>query len=696
MKYKNLFSEAKIGNLTLKNRVVMEPMLLGVGEFDGTAGKRMMEYYEERAKGGVGLIITEITRISERNGATSPLQLAVTSDRHIEPLSEMAKRIHSHGAKLFVQLHHPGRQNLGMVVTAWQLSEMIGTRFGSWWDIFFSMTKHYDFLNQPIFRKFYARVPGATDIVCGLGASPVEGQRTRELKRWEIKELVKLFAQGAKRVQASGADGVEIHASHGYLIQQFLSPYTNKRKDEYGGNLKNRMRFLLDIISEVRRECGDNFPIVVRLTVDEFYRNIGCADIGIKLEEGVEIAKELEKAGIDALDISSGTYETMNYWLEPTSFEAGWRKYLAKAVKDAVDIPVIAANLIRTPQQAENQLKEGTQDFIGLGRPLLADPYWALKAQEEKEEEIQRCSCCLWCIESMYSNVMKGLPGECAVNPRTCHEVDYPLEPKKDGDGRAVAIVGAGPAGLMAAKVLGERGFKPVIFEKEKEIGGQLQLANKPPHKEKITWVIEDLATLAKKNGADIRLSTPATVEEIKKLKPYALIDATGGEAVKPKILGADGKNVCTLTEVLSHKKRFKNKKVAVIGSGMSGLETAEFLVEKGNEVIVVEMADTIAPGTWKQHTTDILPKLEQKGVKFYTSRKLVEIKKNAIVLESYENPRETIEIDNIVLAVGVKSIGIADSIKSVVSRIYKVGDAQKTGRISNATHTAYKVCMEL
>ena len=494
----------------------------------------------------------------------------------------------------------------------------------------------------------------------------------------------------------AGADGVEIHASHGYLIQQFLSPYTNKRNDEYGGNLRNRMRFLLDIIDEVRIECGSNFPIIVRLTVDEFYRNIGCADIGLKLDEGVEIAKALEKAGVDAIDVSSGTYETMNYWLEPTTFELGWRKHLAKAVKDAVNIPVIAANLVRTPDQAEKQLKEGTQDFIGLGRPLLADPYWVKKAEEGREDEIQRCACCLWCIESMFSNAMHGKSGECAINPRTCKEIDYPLEPKKNGNGRVVAIIGAGPAGLTAAKVLGERGFKPVVFEKNKTIGGQLQLANKPPHKEKITWVFEDLATLAKKNGAEIRLNTPVTEEEIKKLNPYALIDAAGGESVMPKILGSDGKNVCTLTEILSSKRRLKNKKVAVIGSGMSGLETAEYLVEKGNEVIVVEMANEIAPGTWKQHTTDILPKLEKAGVKFYLSRKLVEIKSDAIVIESYENPRETIEVDNVVLAVGVKSNTVAKQFCSIVPRVFTVGDAKQSGRIANAVHSAYQVALSI
>lgn len=698
MAYEKLLSPIQIGNCTIRNRVALEPMLLGVGEFDGTPGEKMIAYYEERAKGGAGLIITEVTRISEFSGATGPMQLAVTSDRHIEPLSKLAEAIHRHDSKLFVQLHHPGRQNLNLVVTAWMLSENIGRRFPLYWKLFFSMTRFLDFFEKPFFKRFYLPVPAPSPIPTGLGSSPVKGQTTRAITRLEIKRLINNFIQGARRVKEAGCDGVQLHASHGYLIQQFLSPYTNKRTDEYGGSFENRLRFLSEIISGIRKTCGPDFPIMVRLTVDEFYASYGYPQVGLRLEEGVRIAKALEQMGIDAIDVSSGTYDTMNSWLEPTSFAQGWRKYLAKAVKDEVDIPVLAASVIRTPEQAEEQINEGCQDMIGLGRPLLADPYWVRKAEEGRPEDIQRCISCLWCIESMYNGAMEGVPGECAVNPRSCKETEYPLVGDKNGNGRVVVIAGGGPAGLTAARVLAEREFKVVLFEKEKELGGQLQLANKPPLKEKIGWAIDGPETALKKLGVEIRLNTEANYDNVSALSPYAVIDATGGSAIHPPIPGADASHVCTLTPVLDGSVQISGKKVAVIGSGMSGLETAEFLVANGNEVMVVEMEDCLAPGTWQQHIDDALMKLEPKGTIFLTGRKLVEIRGGSILLEpvSPAGPVEEYEVDQVVMAVGVCPNGLDDAVKGSTNRFYAVGDACEIGKIANATHSAYKVAMGL
>ena len=694
--YPHLFEPIQIGNVTIPNRIALEPMLLEVGEHDGTAGERLIAYYEERAKGGVGLIQTEVTRVSDLTGTTGPRQMSATSDRCIESFSKLADAVHKHGSKIFVQLHHTGRQNLQLVVTAWKLSDTIGRRWGGWWNIFYTMTKYLDFFEKPVFHHFYLPVVSASNIPATIGSTPVTGQRTHALTKIELGKIEDKFAEAALRCKKAGMDGVQLHASHGYLIQQFLSPYTNQRTDEYGGSLENRMRFLKEIIQKVQKLCGPDFPITVRLTVDEYFRMYGY-DVGLRLDEGVLIAKELEKLGVAALDISSGTYETMNSWLEPTSFELGWRKGNAAAVKRAVNIPVIAANLIRTPEQAEQQLAEGTQDIIGLGRPLLADPYWAKKAQEGHPEDISRCVCCLWCIESMYNGAMIGKSGECAVNPRTCYETQYPLIPKRDGNG-TVVVVGAGPAGLTAAKVLAQRGFKTIVFEKNSYIGGQFSLAAVPPHKEKLRWVMEDLATACSKAGVEFRLNTPATAEAIKELKPYAIFDATGGTAVRPAIPGHDLPNVCTITEILTGEVKLTGKKVAVIGSGMSGLETAEKLAYEGNEVIIVEMADTLAPGTWKQHIDDIVPKLEAKGTKFFTSYKLVEMKPNAIVIEDAKisGLRKEISVDNVVLALGVKKNGLPEDIKAITSRVVQVGDAAEIGRLANATHTAYKAAMML
>jgi len=691
MQFETLFSQGKIGNLTIKNRIVQEPMMVGHGVFDGTPSEQMMNYYEERAKGEVGLIITEITRINDKHGVGSFSQLAISHDYQIEPLAEMVRRIHSHGTKIFVQLQHPGRQNAPVTVGTLPISILMNKVWPGYSAFFYKMAPQAKALGEKGLLKSVVG-PSKTE-PCRYAKA-----KNRALRHSEVKKLVSQFIEGAVRVQKSGADGVELHAAHGYLIEEFLSPYTNKRTDEYGGTLENRMRFLLEIIAGIRSRCGSDFPIVVRLSVDECYAQIGEAGTGYTLPDGVEMAKCLEMAGIDALDVSSATYETMNYWLEPTSFDLGWRKYMAEAVKKAVKIPVIAANLIRTPEQAEEQLNAGIQDFIGLGRPLLADPYWAKKALEGHPEDIRRCMCCLWCFESMQENAYKGSAGECAVNPYMGREIEK-YNMKKDGNGRCVVIVGAGPAGLTAAEILGMRGFKPIVLEKASVVGGQLQLANKPPKKDKISWCYEDLELAATKNGANIRLNVTATPEIISELNPFAVIIATGGQSVKPRAIpGVDLPNVCTITEILNGEVIPQGQNVAVIGSGMSGLETTLALAENGNRVTVVEMANEIAPGAYVQHTSDILPKLIQLGTRFITGKKLVNISETDIVLEdTLDGKQETIQTDQVVLSVGVRSVNeLYQTLKSQYSNLYLIGDADKIGRVAEATRSAYNIAMNL
>lgn len=689
--YSKLFSEGKIGNVTLKNRIVMSPMVLGTGGLDGTPGEQMMQYYEERARGGVGLIITEATRVDEKHGPLAPRQLAMSKDRHIEPFARMVKRVHRHGTKIFCQLHHPGRQNLSLLVGTWRISEAIGRRWHGYWDMFFQIANHAEAIEK---TGLLPAVVAPSPVPCRH-----QKQKTRALKTGEIKELVKEFGAAAKRVQLAGADGVELHSAHGYLMQQFMSPHTNHRTDEYGGCFDNRMRFITEIIAEIRRQCGPDFPIVARIAVDEFFREIGDpADEGITLEEGLRIAKRLENCGVDAIDVSSASYETMNYWLEPTSFQTGWRSYLAKAVKQTVGVPVLAANLIRSPEQAEQQLEDGVQDFISLGRPLLADPDWANKAKSGHPEDIRRCICCLWCFESMLDGAVHNKVGQCAVNPRTCREVGIPKEPKKDGDGRVVAIVGAGPAGLTAAELLGKRGFRPIVFEQMPYTGGQLQLADKPPRKEKIDWCFEDLERAARRAGAEIHLSTKADATMLKELQPYAVIVATGGDAVHPRIPGADQPHVCTVTEILNGSVTLEGQAVAVIGSGMTGLETAELLAEQGNQVAIVEMADEIAPGTYHQHTEDILPRLRSLGVELLTGCKLASVGQGEITLEDAHGGAQTKRpAQQVVLSVGVRSNNaLYEEIKDQYERIYLVGDANRIGRIAQATHGAYDLVRKL
>lgn len=689
MSYDMLFSPMKIGNVEIKNRIVMAPMCMGFGQYNGCATETMMNYYEERAKGGVGLIFTEITRINDITGASSFGQLGMSHDYQIPALREMADRIHKHNCKIMVELHHPGRQNLGLMIGTVPICN-VGSKFMG--------NLYTKILTQAVIpqgKKLQDKhIVPRTVAPSKCERSKMSDSVNRELSVKEIKRIICQFVEGAVRVKKAGCDGVELHAAHGYLIQQFLSPNTNKRTDQYGGSLENRMRFLLEIIDGIRSNCGKDFPIVVRLTVDEMYSEIGQNGKGYNLEEGIKMAKILNDKGIDAIDVSSAAYDTFNYWLEPTTFTPGWRKYLANEVKKVVDIPVIAANLIRSPKQAEMQLEEGTQDFISLGRPLIADPHWPNKVKSGNENLIKRCVCCLYCFESMMKGAYKYTHGNCSVNPFVGREN---VSLKQNGNGRKVLIIGAGCAGLTAAELLSKRGFDVTVLEKESKQGGQLNLASKPPHKEKINWVCEDLLSNAINSGAKVLFNTKADKDIIASYSPEIVITATGGNAIRPKSFNGD--NVVTVTQVLNGDIDISNKKVAVIGSGMTGLETSELLVSKGNKVTVVEMADKIAPGAWFQQLDDALPVLKKAETEFLTSHKLLSVSSSGIELENLKEEKAVaIKVDFVVLSLGVRSDNLLyNEIKNSDSyKVYNIGDSNKIGRIANATESAYQLVMNI
>lgn len=689
MSYDMLFSPMKIGNVEIKNRIVMAPMCMGFGQYNGCATETMMNYYEERAKGGVGLIFTEITRINDITGASSFGQLGMSHDYQIPALREMADRIHKHNCKIMVELHHPGRQNLGLMIGTVPICNIGSKLMGNLYTKILTQTV------IPQGKKLQDKhIVPRTVAPSKCERSKMSDSVNRELSVKEIKRIICQFVEGAVRVKKAGCDGVELHAAHGYLIQQFLSPNTNKRTDQYGGSLENRMRFLLEIIDGIRSNCGKDFPIVVRLTVDEMYSEIGQNGKGYNLEEGIKMAKILNDKGIDAIDVSSAAYDTFNYWLEPTTFTPGWRKYLANEVKKVVDIPVIAANLIRSPKQAEIQLEEGTQDFISLGRPLIADPHWPNKVKSGNENLIKRCVCCLYCFESMMKGAYNYTHGNCSVNPFVGREN---VSLKQNGNGRKVLIIGAGCAGLTAAELLSKRGFDVTVLEKESKQGGQLNLASKPPHKEKINWVCEDLLSNAINSGAKVLFNTKADKDIIASYSPEIVITATGGNAIHPKSFNGD--NVVTVTQVLNGDIDIKNKKVAVIGSGMTGLETSELLVSKGNKVTVVEMADKIAPGAWFQQLDDALPVLEKAGTEFLTSHKLLSVSSSGIELENLKEEKAVaIKVDFVVLSLGVRSDNsLYNEIKNSDSyKVYNIGDSNKIGRIANATESAYQLVMNI
>lgn len=690
MKYELLASPMKIGSCEIKNRIVMPPMLMGFGHFDGKPTEKLMDYYEERAKGGCGLIMTEITRVNDRTGSAAFAQLAASHDYHIEPLREMAQRIQRHGAKFFVQLHHPGRQNVGLLVGTVPLSiQLEKLTKGGYGKLLYKLTPKVGplLLDRDIVPSSVA--PSKCD------PAYFAAGRVRALRRKEIKQLERQFIDAAVRVYKAGCDGVELHSAHGYLLQQFLSPVTNQRNDEYGGPLENRTRFIVNILKGIKEECGKDFPVIVRLSADECYRYIGQEGKGYTLAEGVKIAKILEANGADAIDVSSAGYDTFNYWLEPVSFEPGWRKFMAKAIKEAVSIPVLAANLIRSPEQAEEQLKEGVQDFICLGRPHIAEPHWANKVLNG-EGTVKRCICCLNCIESMQNNAYIGSHGECSVNPFVGHE-NVPLN--KNGNGKKAVVIGAGPAGLTAADLLAQRGFDVSLYEKKNEVGGQINLAAAPPDKSKTGWFTEDAVASCLENGVKIHTGKEITVAELKALNPSVVILATGSAPIKPKFDGEyNTDDVCTFEDILSGKVILENQKIALIGSGMTGLETAHFLTEKGNKVTIIEMAEKVAPGTWMQHVDDILPKLEKAGTVIKTGEKLAAIRNGYAVMENVKSGvTTTVEIDKVVLALGSRPVNNLESLlKNEGFRPIVIGDSKKVGRIADATKAAYEAVMSI
>ena len=654
--YDKLFEKGKIGNVEIKNRLVMTPMGTNLAELDGTVGPGMLAYFEERAKGGCGLIMPEICRVNDVHGAGMLRQISATKDLHIPGLAKLASTVHKYGAKIFIQLHHPGREGS---------SDLIG--------------------GQPCVS--------ASDRMC-----KVSMQKTRPLTIDEIHELVGQFGDAALRCKKAGIDGIELHCAHGYLLQQFLSPYTNFRTDEYGGSFENRMRIVLEIIEDIRKKCGPDYPLGCRVSVVELLDKIGVTEDQIRIQDGVKICMVLEQAGVDFIDVSCALYETGLMAVEPISFPQGWRKDFIKAVKDHVNVPVIAVSSIRDPEVAEAFLEDGVVDFVGMGRSWLADPEWGKKVQEGRVSELKKCINCLRCFETLMGWNAQAIPFQCAVNPRTCNEWKYgDLEPVTEP--RKVVVVGGGPGGMTAAETLAKRGVKVTLIDRQEALGGTVNLAKKPPLKERMEWIMDYFRDSFDKLGVDVQLGKEVTADDIAALEPDAVVLATGSKSIIPSsIPGVDGDNVYTIEEVLTGKKNIAGKSVAMIGAGLTGLEAGEYLGAQGCKVIFVDMLKAAGTNAYKNNVLDIMSRLNKMDIAWALGHALKEIQADGVVVENVDTKEEKkIDAEAVVLSLGYRpdqSLKAALEEKGLLVKL--VGSAIKDGTIGPATTTGYEVGAEL
>jgi 2,4-dienoyl-CoA reductase-like NADH-dependent reductase (Old Yellow Enzyme family)/thioredoxin reductase len=636
--FAKLFESGCIGNLEIANRIVLAPMLTCYtnGPY---VSERLIDYLVARAAGGAGLLITEIACVDPL-GQLEHNQLAVYDDKFIPGLRKLSEAIHRHGSKIAMQIGHGGRASR---------SDVIGA--------------------QPVSSSAIPQIR--------------RGEIPRELTITEIQDLVNAFVSAAKRAKTAGFDGVEVHCAHNYLLRQFISRYSNTRVDRYGGNIENRTRFASDIVSRIKQELK-GYPIWVRINGDDY-----VPDGGVTLEESKVVAQLLEDAGAEAISVSAGTYDSpqLIWSTQPMFLPPGCIVHLAAGIKSAVKIPVIAAGRINAPSLAEQILHERKADFLAMGRTLLADPEFPNKSAAGRISEIRKCIADNECVHSL---ITRGLV--CTVNAALGREREF--ADKRVNRPKKIMIVGAGPGGMEAARVTAMRGHQVTVYEKSGDLGGQLNVADKPPFKGDISRMSAFYDDELDRLKVPIILNKEVTPDFVKKQAPDVVILATGASPVVLPIPGASGQNVVMANDVLTGKAT-TGQKAIVIGGGRVGVEVADYLSTKSVAVTIIEMQRKIGYDLGLSFKDVVMSRLKDGHVNLLTETTAIEIKDNSLVV-SRQGTTEVLEADTIVMAVGSRpNKDLENKLPSKIA-VYSVGDCVKPRNIIEAVAEGAKVALEI
>ncbi|MGZ9583106.1 oxidoreductase [Paenibacillus marinisediminis] len=624
--YETFLSPIQIGNVTLKNRSVMTAMGTGYAELGGYVGDRLIAYHIERAKGGIGMNTVGISPVHETSAG--PKYVGSYDDKFIPGLTKLAEAIKDNGGVACISLQHFGRQmsskNSGLPLLA----------------------------PSPIPCSLYQEMP-------------------KEMTLQDIQMIVEAFGDAALRAKKAGFDVIELHGAHGYLIGSFLSPFSNKRTDEYGGSLYNRMRFAIEVLANVRSKVGEDFPIMMSISGEEHVEG------GLHLDETIKMAKILEGAGIAALNVTQGNHDAFGYEAPNTYMPEQTHVEVAAAIKKHLNIPVLVGGRITTPDMAEAILQEGKADIISFGRVLLADPHFVNKAIDGRANEIIRCVACnKGCITRMFSGESEP---SCMFNPATGREVEYQLIPAEKK--KHVLVIGGGPAGLEAARTMQERGHIVTLFEKTGGLGGQLVLAGASPHKRAFKDAAFSLGFRAYKSGIDIQMFTSANADNIKALNPDEIVIATGSEPISLEIPGIRDSNVYKARDVLYGDAFVKEQGVVIIGGGTVGIETAEVMAASGKKVVIIEITNEIGKGIGFHTKPYVMKSLRDADVDIYTEAKCIALEKGRLVIEHDGYTEIVPGIEAAILAVGSKSDdSLVEMVKATHIPYHIIGDAHQTG----------------